>query len=356
MWRVVGADAVPEVGTGLVAIAERDALGTTARVAVWPSPALRSAVGAVDRQLVRLDLAASRFRADSELSRIHQRDGGPVRVSAGLAEAVSVALAAARWTGGLVDPTVGAAVIELGYDRDFAELETGRQDEAPIEAASVPGWQRVGLRGDVLHMPPGVRLDLGATAKGLGADWAAALAQAAGAAGGVLVSLGGDIAAAGESPDGGWPVLVADDHRQADRSSSPSAPTQLVRLAGGGLATSSILCRQWLRAGQVVHHIVDPRTGLPADGPWRTASVAATTCAAANAASTAAIIGGAEAPGWLADHKLAARLVGHDGSVTLIGDWPPAENGQLGLRYEDAAAWFGAAGSSAADDGKQVAQ
>src|SRR5271165_3810168 len=90
MWRVVGADAVPEVGAGLVAIAERDALGTTARVAVWPSPALRSAVGAVDRELERLDLAASRFRPDSELSGIHQRDGRPVQVSAGLAEAVRV--------------------------------------------------------------------------------------------------------------------------------------------------------------------------------------------------------------------------------------------------------------------------
>jgi thiamine biosynthesis lipoprotein len=330
MWRVVTAGGVPDAAAGLVAIAERDALGTTARVAVWPPPALRSAVGAVDRQLARLDLAASRFRADSELSMIHRRDGGPTRVSAGLAEAVSVALGAALWTGGLVDPTVGAAVIGLGYDRDFAELETGQWDEAPIEPASVPGWHQVSLRGTVLEMPPGVRLDLGATAKGLGADWAAAAAHATGAAGGVLVSLGGDIAAVGKSPAGGWPVLVADDHRRTDPSSLPSTPTQLVRLARGGLATSSILCRQWVRFGQVLHHIVDPRTGVPADGPWRTVSVAAPTCAAANAASTAAIVSGAEAPRWLTDHKLTARLVGHDGSITLTRGWPAADGGPLG--------------------------
>ena len=205
----------------------------------------------------------------------------------------------------------------------------------------MPGWQRVSLCGTLLHVPPGVRLDLGATAKGLGADWAAAAAYRLGAAGGVLVSLGGDMAAAGESPEDGWPVLVADDHRQTEPSSSPSvaplrpsAPTQLVRLVGGGLATSSVLCRRWVRAGRVVHHIIDPRTGLPADGPWRTASVAAASCAIANAASTAAIISGRAASGWLASQGLAARLVGHDGSVTLTGDWPAADNGQLGFQRE----------------------
>ncbi len=328
VWKIIGS------GSASVAIAERDALGTTARVVAWPSPALRSVVGAVDRELERLDLAASRFRADSELSRICQRHAGPVRVSAALAEAVSVALAAAQWTGGLVDPTVGGALIGLGYDRDFAELGTGHGVGLAIEPAEVPGWQRVSLHGTLLHVPPGVRLDLGATAKGLGADWAAAAAYRLGAAGGVLVSLGGDMAAAGESPEDGWPVLVADDHQQTEPSTSPSSPTQLVRLAGGGLATSSVLCRRWVRSGRVVHHIIDPRTGISADGPWRTASVAAATCAIANAASTAAIISGGAAPGWLASQGLAARLVGHDGSVTLTGDWPSADNGQLGFQRE----------------------
>ncbi|MGO8955847.1 MAG: FAD:protein FMN transferase [Streptosporangiaceae bacterium] len=323
VWKIIGS------GSARVAIAQRDALGTTARVVAWPSPALRPVIGAVDRELERLDLAASRFRPDSELSRIHQRDVGPVRISAGLAEAVRVALAAAQWTDGLVDPTVGGALIRLGYDRDFAEVGTGQGAGLDIEPAGVPGWQRVSLSGTLLHVPPGVRLDLGATAKGLGADWAAAAANDLGEAGGVLVSLGGDMAAAGESPVDGWPVLVADDHRQTDRSSSPSSPTQLVRLAGGGLATSSILCRQWMRSGHVVHHIIDPRSGLPADGPWRTASVAAATCAIANAASTAAIISGLAAPGWLAANGLAARLVAHDGSVVMIGDWPAADNGPL---------------------------
>jgi thiamine biosynthesis lipoprotein len=102
-----------------------------------------------------------------------------------------------------------------------------------------------------------------------------------------------------------------------------------VRLDRGGLATSSIACRQWHRAGQALHHIIDPRTGRPAGGPWRTASVAAATCADANAASTAAIICGEAAPQWLDSQNIPARLVGHDGRVVLTDGWPPADGGQL---------------------------
>ena len=193
-------------------------------------------------------------------------------------------------------------------------------------------------------------LDLGATAKGLGADRAAAAAYASAGYGGVLVSLGGDIAVAGQPPAGGWPVLIADEHRQVraarnlprpDRAASQDRPraaslpgetadpaiVQQIRLARGGLATSSSTCRRWVRAGQVMHHIIDPRTGMPADGPWRTVTVAAASCAEANAAATAAIVAGAHAPAWLADQGLPARLIGHDGQITRTGGWPEAEDG-----------------------------
>jgi len=172
----------------------------------------------------------------------------------------------------------------------------------------------------MLRLPPGVRLDLGATAKGLGADRAAAAADRALRCGGVLVSLGGDIAVAGQPPAGGWPVAVADS---SDSGSDPLArPGGLVRLAAGGLATSSVTGRQWLWAGRPVHHIIDPGTGFPADGPWRTASVAAASCAEANAASTAAIVAGRDAEAWLARTGLPARLTSRDGAVRLLGRWP----------------------------------
>ena len=113
-------------GDDTVAVAERAALGTTARVAVWPPESLGAALGAVDGVLSALDRQASRFREDSEIAWIHRSGGGRFMLSNGFAEAVSVALEAARWTGGLVDPTVGDALISLGYDRDFAAIDPER--------------------------------------------------------------------------------------------------------------------------------------------------------------------------------------------------------------------------------------
>jgi FAD:protein FMN transferase len=309
-------------GDDVVAVAERAALGTSARVAVWPPGNLGVACAAVDDVLAKLDQQASRFRADSELSWLHGAGGGIFMLSDGLAEAIGVALAAARWTGGLADPTVGEALILLGYDRDFAALlvEDGDQQgrEPPAASAPAPGWHLVRLDGPLLRLPAEVRLDLGATAKGLGSDRAVrAVVSATGPAGGVLISLGGDIAVAGTPPRDGWPVTVAEapDHAGPQR-------TQLVRLASGAVATSSVTGRRWRRGGVVLHHIVDPATGRPADGPWRTASVAAATCADANAAATAAIVAGRSAVPWLTRAGLPARLVGHNGEVRRLGGWP----------------------------------
>lgn len=317
------------VGSLSVAVAERDALGTTARIAIWPPHRLRPALGAVDAELARLDRAASRFRGDSEICRVQAlADGAAQVVSDSLAEVVQVALTAAAWTAGLVDPTVGAALVALGYDRDFV-LVAASPSDTPADRAEVPGWQSVSLEGCLLRIPAGITLDFGATAKGLGADWAARAAMEAAGRGGVLVSLGGDMAVSGEAPRGGWPVLVASEHRQTTRTAPGASPTQIVRLAAGAIATSSTACRQWRRANVRLHHIVDPRTGRPADGPWRTVSVAASTCAEANAAATAAIVSGDDAADWLAQQRMPARLVGRAGTVLHVAGWPADDGGQV---------------------------
>ena len=307
----------------IAAAAERDALGTSVRVAVWPPDGLAAVLGAVDAELDRLDRQASRFRADSELARIHRAPGLVHPVSDGLAEAIRVALAAAQWTGGLTDPTVGAALIALGYDRDFAAIGPSTSPP-PAGPGPVPGWQSARLDGTALRLPAGIVLDLGATGKGVGSDRAAAAGRRAFRQGGVLVSLGGDIAVTGQPPRGGWPVAVADS---CDPGGGPAG--QIVRLAAGGLATSSVTGRQWQRDGQPVHHIIDPRTGFPAHGPWQTVSVAAASCAQANATATAAIVAGADAERWLAQTGLPARLVSHHGIVRLLGGWPRSDGGQL---------------------------
>ena len=306
-----------------VAVAERSALGTTARVVVWPPHELPRALDAVDRQLVELDRQASRFREDSEISQVNSSESHTFFLSEGLAELLATALAAAELTAGLVDPTVGGALIAMGYDRDFSSVRKNLPD-GPAVGTPAPGWASIELDGRLLRRPAGIVLDLGATAKGVGSDRSAHAALNSMDGGGVLVSLGGDLAVAGQSPQDGWPILVAEDPLGDQEPSG-----HVVRFHRGGVATSSVVCRRWRRGDRTLHHIIDPRTGEPAQAPWRTATVAAPTCAHANAASTALIIGGEEALDVVTAAGLPARLIGHDGSVRLIGSWPDLDGGEL---------------------------
>jgi thiamine biosynthesis lipoprotein ApbE len=295
--------------------ADWTALGTTVRLAVTAEAGLDPARRAVVEVLDAFDNACSRFRADSELSKINSADGHWTPIGPLLAEALNAALWAARVTDGAVDPTIGRALRLLGYDRDFQAIDGGH--DAPLQLATVSGWQALEVEHHParVRLPAGVELDLGATAKGLAADRAVAAAlEAAGC--GVLVSLGGDIAVAGEPPEGGWVVLVTDD------SADATGEGDLVTIRDGGLATSSTMVRRWHRGAVELHHIIDPRTGLPVDSPWRTASVVAASCLEANAASTAAILKCDQAPDWLSRLALPARLVRSDGSVLRLAGWP----------------------------------
>jgi thiamine biosynthesis lipoprotein len=292
------------------------ALGTGVRVLTTDPSRLQPAVGAVQRELTAADLAYSRFREDSELAQAVAAAGAWFSISPLLAEAISAALRAARMTDGLVDPTVGIALRVLGYDRDFAALPgDGPLGAEPIRIA---GWQVIDFdsAGRRVRIPEGVELDLGATGKALAVDRAAhAAGSAAGC--GVLVSVGGDIAAAGTPPAGGWPVLVTEDH-----AAPVDGPGDRLALSRGALATSTFTLRRWQRGGVMQHHIVDPRTGRPAEGPWRTASVIAGTCVDANTAATAALILGTEAPSWLEERRLPARLVDRHGALHRLSGWP----------------------------------
>jgi thiamine biosynthesis lipoprotein len=284
------------------------ALSTTAVLLVTDEAALPEAERRLRAELAAVDAAYSRFRPDSEIMQLPEGRAAPV--SPLLAAALAAALRAAAATDGLVDPTVGQAMIELGYDRDFAGLV---EDDAPIEPRPAPGWWRIRTEPGRVLVPRGVVLDLGSTGKAFAADRAAARIAELGC--GVLVSLGGDLATAGPAPDGGWLVGIGDDHRTA------AAGDPVVTIRSGALATSSVTQRAWRRAGRAVHHIVDPRTGDVPEPVWRTVSVAARTCVDANAAATAAIVRGHGADAWLRDAGLPARLVGHDGRVVAVGNW-----------------------------------
>jgi thiamine biosynthesis lipoprotein ApbE len=302
--------------------------------------ALALARGQIERELDAIDRACSRFRADSELSCVNAHDGRPVQIGELLMEALELALRAAALTDGAVDPTVGRALELAGYDRDWRLLTPAFDDglQQACEPASskntlypdtiavrrLSGWRTVTLdrKHACVCLPRGIRLDLGATAKGWAADRAAHVAaQATGC--GVLVSIGGDISTSGDAPAGGWRIRVTDDHR-----SRPSAPGQTVTVLSGGLATSSTAVRRWRHGGRTMHHIIDPCTGAPARTPWRTVSVAAASCAEANIATTAALVKGATAAAWLTGFGLPARLVDHDSRLLYVGDWPQEPGGE----------------------------
>lgn len=295
-----------------------DALGTSVRVVVTEDGCAATARRSVEAVLAAVDEACSRFRDDSELCSLNRAAGRWVSISSHLLEALEAAQWAAIVTDGAVDPTVGQALRAVGYDRDFAKIAS---DGPPlvVRLRPAPGWQMLEVdRGNRrARLAAGTEVDLGSTAKALAADRAAAAAQAAVGSGGTLVSFGGDIAVAGAAPPGGWSVLVAED------CSMPlDGPGSVVLISDGGLATSSTQVRRWTRGAVELHHIIDPGTGAPVHGPWRTATVAAASCLQANTAATAAIVKGRDAVGWLEQQGLPARLVGGDGDVVTVGGWP----------------------------------
>jgi thiamine biosynthesis lipoprotein len=293
------------------------ALGTTATVVVQAADVADEAASLLAAGLDEIDLACSRFRPDSELQTLHAHAGAKVQVGPLLFEALRVAVDAAARTGGAVDPTIGNAIAALGYDADLDEV-LARPIGPPPALGPVAGYAHVQLdpADRSVRIPRGVRLDLGSTAKALAADRAAArIARAVG--GGVLVSLGGDVAVSGPSPAGGWAVGIARE------SSAPSGSVdQVVSITRGGLASSATAVRAWQAGDRMAHHILDPRTGDSAAPYWVLVSATGASCVEANIVTTAAVVWGREALDKLAGFEQSVRLVRLDGEVFSVNGWP----------------------------------
>jgi thiamine biosynthesis lipoprotein len=301
----------------VIAVADWTAWTCRVRVAVTDSAALDEARELVTDLMADVDLAASRFRADSELAALDRAGGAWTPISPLFTELLAVALRAARLTDGDVDPTVGAALSGLGYDRNVEEIAA----DGVVVAVPAPGWRSIELdeEGCRVRLAPGVRLDLGATAKAWTADTAAGAITAA-TGSGCLVSIGGDVAVAGPAPVGGWRVRVEDV--TSDPDAPPGGPSTVVTIRDGGLATSSICVRRWQRDGLELHHLIDPHTGMPPAPAWRTVSAAAGSCVDANVLSTAAVVRGHRAWSLVRMARLPVRLVAPDGQVLTAGGWP----------------------------------
>lgn len=302
------------------------AMGTDVSVIVvgGPADATRRAVA----RLEDLEQRWSRFRPDSEVSRLNGRAGTATAVSDDTVLLVQYAVDAWRATGGRFDPTVGRAVVAAGYDRTFEALSS------PVTAArtGLPagGWTPVvsdaggvivdPVSGEVT-LPVDVWFDPGAIGKGLAADLLAAELRDAGAVG-VCVDVGGDVRVVGPGPDGDWEISVADpiDDRR---------DLCTVRMAEGAVATSSTLRRRWTieddpapgsPARRSAHHLIDPATGSPSDRDLVSVTVVAANAATAEVLATAAIVAGSGVgPDLVTGLDAAAALIDVDGRVLTAG-------------------------------------
>jgi thiamine biosynthesis lipoprotein len=293
------------------------ALGTDVFVAVRDARELAAATRLTRAVLSDVDDVASRFRPDTDLVAVNRDPGRWVTVDPLLVTAVVAAVAAAEATDGLVSPLLGRPLVELGYDRDFGALV--ERSDAPELVSPPPrldAWREIGTDpAGRVRIPAGTALDLGSIGKAWAADLCATACERQLAAA-ALVSVGGDLRIAAPD-DGTWPVAL---------SEQPGGPvTGVVHLDRGGLATSSTRVRRWGSRGVRRHHLLDPRTGLPAAEVWHTVTATGDTCAAANTATTAAVVLGAEAPAWLTSRGVTARLVDPQGRLHLTGGWPVEE-------------------------------
>jgi thiamine biosynthesis lipoprotein len=271
------------------------AMGTEMELIVDAEDAA-AALDAAEAEVHRLEALLSRFRDDSELSRLN-RDGS-IEAGPDLVRVVELALAARERTGGRFDVTVHDAVVAAGYDRSFEDVAPESDVECLAPAVAGGG---VSIEGSRIALDPGVRIDLGGIGKGYAAERAAELLALAGPC---LVNAGGDIATRG----GSWPVGVETD----------GAPLTL-ELAGAALATSGRDRRRWRRGGRELHHLIDPRTGAPAETDLLRVTVVAPDAVAAEVTAKALFLAGADAARAEADATGVAAVLVTESRTVLAG-------------------------------------
>jgi len=264
-------------------------------------------------RLAELEQRWSRFRADSELSRLNAAGGEPTPVSPDTERLVRLAVRAWQSTGGAFDPSVHDALVGLGYDRDFAAGPSRDSDYRPRPA---PGCAGIEIAPGSIQLPAGVRLDPGGLGKGLAADLITAELLALGCAGACL-NVAGDLRVRGAGPDGpGWRIGIDDphDHRRLLLE---------LTLDDGGCATSSVRGRQW---GAGRHHLIDPSTGLPLAGELVAVTVLAPDAAVAEALTKAVLVRGLPATeAMLTELDAVAVAVGGGDRILLSQRWPASE-------------------------------
>jgi thiamine biosynthesis lipoprotein len=282
-------------------------------------PPARDALARAAQQVCEYEDRFSRFRPDSELSRLNESPQESVRVGPELGDLLARSLNYARMSGGLFDPVVLDDLVALGYDRTFEEVRARAQRKVGLLEAPRFRWRDVlvdASRREVTR-PSGARVDLGGIAKGAAAD--AAIAELSSYPG-ALVDLGGDIRVSGRPDDADFWIIAVEDGQGGN------GPLGYIRLSDGAVATSSLRKRRWVHDGETVHHIIDPRSGQPARSNVLQCSAIADT---AEHAEVAAKVGFIRGPGSLDENDELAKALGVrgvgwltlDGTYRRISGW-----------------------------------
>lgn len=269
-------------------------------------------------RLAELEALWSRFAPGSDIDRLNRAEGTPVYVSNATITLLHTMVEATNATAGRYDPTILPALIEAGYRASIDD--PGRVTTlSPGAHRSCMGMDDVVIDADArtVTLPAGVAIDPGGIGKGLAADLVAEQLVLDGAAG-ALVSIGGDLAAAGEPPQAhGWEVEVEDPH-------DPVRALAHLGLPSGGVATSSTVSRRWMADGTSIHHVIDPRTGAPSATDLATVTVVAPRAWLAEAHATGALLGGSgQVLTYAREHRLEALAVDMEGRGFATGGLEP---------------------------------
>ena len=288
------------------------AMGTTISL-LLPESRLQARVSAVRSLFSEWEQTLSRFLPESELSRLNRHAGEPVVVSDLLYTVMSSAIAAAQATGGVYDPTLLGQMVQLGYDRSFDKLPSSLP-ESTLQVKPGGGWNGIQINDShrLVRLPAGVGLDFGGIAKGMAVDASLERLQSMGIDT-ALVNAGGDLAVLGLPPsEEHWQIAVP------GKDTSWSIP-----LRRGAMATSGIARRHWQQGKHQRHHLLDPRTGEPAQTDLWSVTVVADHCEQVEvAAKVAFVLGSKEGATFLRDRQLAGLLIHRDGTWEATADWP----------------------------------
>jgi FAD:protein FMN transferase len=288
------------------------AMGTIISL-LLPENRLKVGTGAVRSLFSEWEQALSRFLPESELSRLNRHAGEPVVVSDLLYTVLARAIAAAQATGGVYDPTLLGQMVQLGYDRSFDKLPSSLP-ESTLQVEPGGGWNGIQINNAhrLVRLPAGVGLDFGGIAKGMAVDAAIERLQSMGIDS-ALVNAGGDLAVLGLPPsEEQWQIAV------------PGKDTfWSIPLRSGAMATSGIARRHWQQGKRQRHHLLDPRTGEPAQTDLWSVTVVADRCEQVEvAAKVAFILGSKEGATFLRDRQLAGLLICQDGTWEATEAWP----------------------------------